>query len=53
MQSSLSSIIKLSRKERRERGLEYTPEEIQGQVELWPDTCNRICLLYTSPSPRD
>lgn len=42
MQSSLSSIIKLSRKERRERGLEYTPEEIQGQVELWPDTCSRI-----------
>jgi tagatose-6-phosphate ketose/aldose isomerase len=42
MQTSLTSIIKLSRKDRRERGLEYTPEEIQGQVELWLDTCSRI-----------
>jgi len=42
MQSSLTSIIKLPKKEKKERGLEYTPEEIGGQVSLWPDTCSRI-----------
>jgi tagatose-6-phosphate ketose/aldose isomerase len=42
MKTSLDSILKLSRKDRKERGLEHTPEEIHGQVELWQDTCSRV-----------
>jgi tagatose-6-phosphate ketose/aldose isomerase len=42
MCSSLTSILKLSQKEKKERGLEYTPEEIERQVDLWTDTCGRV-----------
>ncbi len=42
MQTALDSILKLSRKNKRERGLEHTPEEIYGQVELWQDSCGRV-----------
>jgi tagatose-6-phosphate ketose/aldose isomerase len=34
--------MKLSQKEKKERGLEYTPEEIERQVGLWTDTCGRV-----------
>ena len=31
--------------------LDYTPEEIEGLLDLAADL--KACLLYTSPSPRD
>lgn len=42
MYNSLTSILKFSQKEKKERGLEYTPEEIERQVGLWSDTCGRV-----------
>jgi tagatose-6-phosphate ketose/aldose isomerase len=41
--SSLTSITHLSKGEKKARGLEYTPEEIEGQVRLWSDTYSRVC----------
>jgi tagatose-6-phosphate ketose/aldose isomerase len=40
--SSLTSITELSDREKKNRGLEYTPAEIAGQVRLWPDTYGRV-----------
>ena len=35
------------------RDREITPRNTLGQVYLWTTVVTCICLLYTSPSPRD
>ena len=40
--NALTSLVKLSTKEKKSRGLQYTPEEISGQTDLWEDTHRRV-----------
>jgi len=51
MSNALHSLLSLSAAERKRRGLEYTPAEIAGQVELWPVTLQRFiaCLPELRP----
>ena len=42
MDTALTALLKLPRKAKQERGLQYTPDEIHGQVDLWTDTLVRI-----------
>jgi tagatose-6-phosphate ketose/aldose isomerase len=42
METALTRLIELSTEERESRGILYTPQEIDGQVELWSDTFRRV-----------
>jgi len=43
MTNELHRLLELAGPERQRRGLEYTPAEIAGQVDLWPTTYERFC----------
>ncbi len=42
MANPLKGLIDLPTAEKQKRGILHTPSEIQGQVELWGDTCRRL-----------
>ncbi|MFW6180483.1 MAG: SIS domain-containing protein [Spirochaetota bacterium] len=42
MENALNELVHLDQAEKERRGILYTPAEIQGQVELWADTCRRF-----------
>jgi tagatose-6-phosphate ketose/aldose isomerase len=42
MDTALTALMQSPDREKRARGLEYTPREIHGQVDLWADTVERI-----------
>ncbi|MFW6137678.1 MAG: SIS domain-containing protein [Spirochaetota bacterium] len=42
MQTALTRLLELSEEQKQQKGLQYTPGEIGGQVELWEDTIVRF-----------
>jgi tagatose-6-phosphate ketose/aldose isomerase len=51
MSDALQRLLALSEPERQRRGLEFTPAEIAGQVELWPTTLERFSALAPELRP--
>jgi tagatose-6-phosphate ketose/aldose isomerase len=40
--TALTALLKISSREKKRRGLQYTPDEIHDQVDLWTDTHRRV-----------